>query len=265
MERILLYFLVIVLFGFHSNTTQTTSIPMVFVDGGTFTMGNKKGEKNEKHEHKVELSDFYISKYEITNAQFCEFLNEKGNQEQGGAAWLDINDKHCTIEQKEGVFVPEEGYADHPVSEVTWYAAKAFCEWAGGRLPTEAEWEYVAKGGKNGKNTMYSGSNNAMDVAWYIKNSGGSTHPVGTKNPNELGIYDMTGNVWEWVNDWYSGEYYRKSLKKNPPGPKEGTYKVIRGGSWISFSEANLTNTVRVIASPDDTGNVGFRLCKDKK
>lgn len=240
------------------------SIPMVPVKGGTFQMGTQKGERNTRPQHQVHLSDYYLSKYEITNAQFCAFLNKKGNQQEGGKAWIDLDDENCAIIKKDGQFVPEEGFANHPVLEVTWYGARAFCKWAGGRLPTEAEWEYAAKGGTKSKKTTYSGSNKPEKVAWYIKTAGGSTREVGTKEPNELGLYDMTGNVWEWVQDWYSPTYYKKSPKDNPTGPEEGKYKIIRGGSWASMGEQNLTNTARIIADPDDTGNVGIRLCKDK-
>ncbi len=261
---VLLVLLVVFLKPLLSQDNTVDEIEMVFIKGGTFTMGNDKGELAERPEHEVQLNSFYLSKYEVTNAQFCEFLNEVGNKVEGGTPWLGFNDKHSRIEKVGDIFKPKEGYSDHPVMEVTWYGARAFCEWKGGRLPTEAEWEYAAKGGSNGDSYKFSGSNNANEVAWFGNNSGGDSHPVGLKKPNKLGLYDMTGNTWEWCYDWFSVMYYKRSPDENPSGPEEGKYKIIRGGGWTSLGFSNLYNTVRVIANPDDTGIVSIRLCKDE-
>ena len=249
-------------------TTGTKSQPasyadMIFVQGGTFLMGSNDGYDNEKPIHKVYVKDFYIDKYEVTNEQFCKFLNEKGNQSEGGAEWLDIKDTVCKIVKQGGRYVPVSGYANHPVIEVSWYCARAFCQWAGGRLPTEAEWEYAARGGNKSKGYKYSGSNDVGSVAWYDGNAGGKTHPVGTKQPNELGLYDMSGNVWEWCNDWYGSDYYSKSPYENPQGATSGTSRVLRGGSWdddaINCRVANRYWDYSVYS----LNNYGFRVVQD--
>ena len=237
-------------------------IEMVFVKGGTFQMGSNNGSSDEKPVHRVYVDNFYIGKYEVTNAQFCKFLNEKGNQREGGVSWLDIKTQYCKIVKQGGRYVPVSGYENHPVIEVSWYGARAFCKWAGGRLPTEAEWEYAARGGNKSRGYKYSGSNNVDAVAWYVGNSGGKTHPVGMKQPNELGIYDMSGNVWEWCADWYGGNYYSKSPYENPTGPAAGAYRVRRGGGW-DYSARGTRVAYRLYYAPDDSGySLGFRLCR---
>ncbi len=216
-----------------SKSKSETYPDMVYVAGGTFMMGGDYYD-DEKPLHKVHVDDFYMDKYEVTNAQYCQFLNEKGNQREGGEIWLDTKDSNCKIVKRGGRYVPVSGYANHPVIEVSWYGARAYANWAGKRLPTEAEWEYACRGGNKSKGYIFSGSNSADSVAWYDENSGGRTHPVGTKQPNELGLYDMSGNVWEWCADWYSSDYYSKSPYENPTGPSSGDYHVLRGGSYSS-------------------------------
>ncbi|HBA26440.1 MAG TPA: hypothetical protein DCY98_03455, partial [Nitrospinae bacterium] len=126
------------------------------------------------------------------------------------------------------------------------------------RLPTEAEWEYAARSG--GKSEKYSGGNNIDSVAWYSGNSGSKTHPVGQKEANGLGLYDMTGNVWEWTNDWYADDYYRKSPKNNPEGASSGQHRVLRGGSWGDTPQ-RLRTANRVRDGPGERDyNFGFRL-----
>ena len=251
---------------------NTGGIPgeLVYVQGGTFEMGSNNGDDDEKPIHSVTLNSFYIGKYEVTHKEYIEFLNSKGVNSDGsynGEEYIDMDDEDCAVGYSNGSFYFKGSSCasteNTPVIEVTWYGAKAYCEWAGGRLPTEAEWEYAARGGNKSKGYKYSGSNNIDEVAWYNDNSGSKTHEVGTKQPNELGIYDMTGNVWEWCNDWYDGSYYSISPNSNPQGPTTGSYRIVRGGSWY-FS----ANSCRVAYRNDyvprrSIGYIGFRLAKE--
>lgn len=248
--------------------TNDKGIELVFVEGGTFSMGSNDGCADEKPVHTVKLNSFYISRYEITNLQFCKFLNEIGNLTQDGVKWLDIESySDCKIIYSAGYYIPKVGYESHPVVEVTWYGAKAFCEWAGGRLPTEAEWEYAAKGGNKSKGYKYSGSNVPNDVAWYSDNSNQQTHAVGGKQPNELGIYDMSGNVEEWCNDWYNENYYQicstTGITSNPGGPASGTHKVARGGSWFDYCVSSRSTNRRENLLWLNSDIRGFRLVQD--
>ena len=226
---------------------------LVFVQGGTFQMGSNDGCLNESPIHSVTVDDFYIGKYEVTHKEYIEFLNAKGVSFDGsynGTKWIYMDSECCAIGYRNGKFYFKSSRSvediNCPVIFVTWYGAKAYCEWKGGRLPTEAEWEYAARGGNNSNGYKYSGSNNFGDVGWYWDNSGSKTHPVGQKKPNELDIYDMSGNVMEWCWDWYGSSYYQECYNQgtvtNPKGPDRGllniTYiysaihRILRGGSW---------------------------------
>ncbi|MCL2510683.1 MAG: formylglycine-generating enzyme family protein [Bacteroidales bacterium] len=228
-------------------------IPMVFVQGGTFTMGctSEQGSdcgSDEKPAHKVTVSDFYIGKYPVTQAQWKAVM---------GSYPKELHNTGCD---------------DCPVDNVSWDDAQGFIKKLNAqtgktyRLPTEAEWEYAARGGAQTKGYKYSGSNNIGEVAWYdgnYKNSKhgtqGTTHPVGTKKPNELGIYDMSGNVWEWCSDWYGS--YSSNAETNPKGPNTGSDRVSRGGSWIINALSVLSVTGRSSAGPGSRRNfLGFRV-----
>ena len=210
---------------------------MIFVEGGTFQMGSSSGESDEKPIHSVTLSAFNIGKYEVTQAQWKAVM---GN-----------NPSSFT------------GCDDCPVENVSWndvqqYISKLNSQTGKNyRLPTEAEWEYSAKGGKSSKGYTYSGSNNLNAVAWYTDNSGSKTHAVGGKKANELGIYDMAGNVWEWCSDWY-GTYNRYS-ETNPTGASSGQIRVLRGGSWY-YDASSCRAAKRVRNDPDYRYSLGFRL-----
>jgi formylglycine-generating enzyme required for sulfatase activity len=238
---------------------------MILVEGGIFQMGSNEGDYDEVPVHQVEISSFYIDKYEVTNEQFCKFLNEKKNQSEGGGKWLEVDDEDCNILEKDGTFKPRPTFEKHPVVEVSWYGARAYAEWVGKRLPTEAEWEYAARGGKKSKKTKFAGSNIASEVAYYDSNSDGSTFPVGQLKPNELGIFDMSGNVWEWVSDYYSEDYYKISAKKNPKGPEKKDFRILRGGSWVSI-EDELRVATRDYAYPYSSYYLnGFRCAREIK
>ncbi|RMA67687.1 formylglycine-generating enzyme family protein [Ulvibacter antarcticus] len=213
----------------------------VSVAGGTFQMGSTTGGADEAPVHSVTVSNFSISKHEITNAQYAIFMNDIGANIDGsfnGVEYLDMDGAAIQISHTSGSFMVDPGKENFPVIEVSWFGAKAYSEHYGGRLPTEAEWEFAAEGGASSVGYIYSGSNTIDDVAWYTTNSGSATHPVGTKSANELGLHDMSGNVWEWTNDWYASDYYSSSPSNNPQGPLTGASRVFRGGSWFSIASS---------------------------
>jgi len=257
--------------GQASFTTHTflsgALIELKFVEGGTFQMGCTTDQAlaygDEFPVHSVEVDDFQISTYEITCSQYCAFMNKKNIPASGiigDVMYLDMLDSDCPIRHSGGQFVPKPGKGNHPVTEITWFGAQAFCEWMGGRLPTAAEWEFAAKGGGKSKGYKYSGGNQIDRVGWYRNNSQEGCHPVGQKEPNELGLYDMSGNVWEWCYDWYGFEYYGKSPVSNPTGPASGDSRSIRGGAW-NMDPWNCRVSNRSSKSPDFTYNYyGFRL-----
>lgn|GEM_PF-2096641 len=243
-----------------SNLSDKFFPEMVFVDGGTFEMGFKSGrdgkEKyifNTQPLHNITLDAFYISKYEVTNAHYAAFLNSYGSNhvKNGKDAGRKMVEEHqWGVERTDNDWQPSQGYENHPVVFVSWFGANEYTKWLSQqtglkfRLPTEAEWEYAARGGqKKSSNHIYAGSDTLGNVAWYDSNSEGKTHPVGQKSPNEIGLYDMSGNAWEWCYDWYEKSYYGSSPTNNPDGPKNGTQRVLRGGSWyFSDNESRIAH-----------------------
>lgn len=213
-----------------SLTVNGEDLEMILVEGGTFVMGctNEQGndcEDNEKPAHEETVSTFYIGKYEVTQKLWEAVIGANHNKSYN------------------------LGCQDCPVENVSWNDVQVFITKLNiltkksFRLPTETEWEYAARGGNQSRGYKYSGSDKIKDVAWYIDNytkkkSGeqGTTHPVGMKEPNELGIYDMSGNVWEWCDDWYTKEYYHNGKQVHPDWPYAGQNlyfrRVLRGGSW---------------------------------
>ncbi|MGM9799492.1 MAG: SUMF1/EgtB/PvdO family nonheme iron enzyme [Muribaculaceae bacterium] len=215
---------------------------MVYVPGGTFTMGataeqGSSAEDDEKPTHSVSLSGYYIGKYEVTQAQWKAIMGNNPSRFKGD---------------------------NLPVENVSWYDCQEFIrklnQLTGKKfsLPTEAQWEYAARGGKSG-GTRYSGSDNIGNVAWYGDNSGRKTHPVGKKSPNDLGIYDMSGNVYEWCQDW-KGDYSSYS-QTNPTGPGSGSRRVDRGGSWSYVAWYCRVSDRSSDAPGNGYDNHGFRLC----
>lgn len=219
-------------------------IAMVWVPGGTFTMGatseqGSDAESDEKPAHSVTLGGYYIGKYEVTQKLWKAVMGSNPSHFKGD---------------------------NLPVEQVSWNDVQAFIrelnQMTGKsyRLPTEAEWEYAARGGGNSRGYKYSGSDNIGSVAWYDVNSGNTTHPVGSKSPNELGIYDMSGNVCEWCQDWYGSSYYSNSPQRNPQGPTSGSRRVFRGASW-NGSARGCWVSYRDYSTPDDRYYfLGFRL-----
>ncbi|MHB8481387.1 MAG: formylglycine-generating enzyme family protein [Nitrospiria bacterium] len=193
---------------------------MIPIKGGCFTMGNGSGDglKEDKPVHEVCLDDFYLGETEVTQGEWREVMG------RDSTAYFRSDDR--------------------PVEEATWDDAHAFIKrinlktGRNYRLPTEAEWEYAARSG--GKKDRWAGTDEEKEIgkyAWYLDNSNQETHPVKHKLPNGLGLYDMSGNVWEWVEDRFSEDYYGRSPRNNPKGPEEGRYIVLRGGAWNSRAE----------------------------
>ena len=221
-------------------TVNGVSFEMVLVEGGTFRMGatseqEDEAESDEKPVHSVTLSSYYIGKTEVTQALWQAVMGSNPSYNKG---------------------------ADLPVERVSWDDCQEFIQKLNRltgrnfRLPTEAEWEFACRGGNNSRGYKYSGSNYIDNVAWYDGYSG--AHPVGTKAPNELGIYDMSGNVWEWCSDWYAD--YTSYSQTDPTGPQSGSYRVSRGGSWDG-SARGCRSSRRIILSPTYRNfNLGLRL-----
>ena len=201
-------------------------------------------DEGDNPKHKVSLSPFCISKYPVTQALWTAVMGYNPSSFTNGNT------------------------AEHPVERVSWNDAQDFIEKLNKitnkkyRLPTEAEWEYAARGGSKSRGYKYAGSNNVDQVAWYDDNSNDKTHPVGQKKPNELGIFDMSGNVWEWCNDWYDEDYCKHSAN-NPQGPQNGTLRVNRGGGWSGDGNYGITCRLadRGCIIPTSTNShMGFRL-----
>jgi len=205
---------------------------MIFVQGGCFNMGSHFGSKDELPVHKVCLDDYYIGKYEVTIEEYTEFLNGIACNPDGTKDNQKLVSIGTKIQYENSIFIYDPKDAKLPATTVSWYGAKAYAEWAEGRLPTEAEWEFAARGGLKMRATTYAGSDSIYDVSMYAKSSGNRPHNVGSKAANELGIFDMSGNAYEWVEDMYHKEYYKKSPEKNPQGSPYGQTRVMRGGSF---------------------------------
>jgi len=234
---------------------------IVYVSKGEFLMGSDECDPDdfEYPEHTVYLDAYWVYKHEVTNAQFAVFLNAQGNQEEGGMTWLEDVDEDARIRQSGGEWVPDSGYGDHPVVEVSWYGAQAYCEWAGGRLPTEAEWEKAARG-TDGRTYPWGEESPTCSLAQFDSCSG-QTVPVGSfpNGTSPYGALDMAGNVEEWVGDFFDSDYYSTSIGNNPTGPESGDYRVFRGGAWDN-SEWNLRTARRFGFWPNSSHDRnGFR------
>jgi formylglycine-generating enzyme required for sulfatase activity len=233
----------------NSITTQTNrmikangvELKMIKVNGGTFEMGAAKNQKTYAKEiespvHKVKLNDYYIAETEVTQD-----------------LWVAVMGSNPSFLKKD----------NHPVEQVSWEDCVTFIEKLNQitgekfRLPTEAEWEYAARGGHKSNGYVYAGSNDLDEVAWTERNSNGSTHKVKTKKPNELGLYDMNGNVWEWCYDWYAP--YEAKETANPSGPANGEVKINRGGGWTRAHRCWTSYRGRDNLKLRDY-NLGFRL-----
>ena len=246
---------------------------MVFVPAGEFVMGSEELGDDERPTHPLYLDGFWIDRYEVTNEQFSRFVAAAGYQteaEQRGWGWVWQGPDWQKIEGADwrhphGPADSIEGKATRPVVLVSWKDAVAYCQWAGKQLPTEAQWEKAARGPATGPagGRRYAWGD-VFDSA--RTNTGeaqrGDTAPVGAFSPqgdSPYGVADVTGNVWEWVADWYQSDYYAQSPPANPPGPATGAYKILRGGAW-AFGEVYARTAFRYNVKPDYTYDfAGFR------
>jgi formylglycine-generating enzyme required for sulfatase activity len=214
----------------------------VWIAPGTFQMGCSLGDNecgdDEKPTHTVKLSKgFWIGQTEVTVGAYKGFANKTGRTMPPAPS-----------------FNSGWGNEAMPIVKISWDDAQAYCKWAGGRLPTEAEWEYAARGGERGGRYGL-----LSQVSWFSRNSNQQAHEVGQKGANGFGLFDTLGNVWEWVNDWYDPSYYKNSPAQDPPGAKSGQYRVLRGGAW-DIEPISVRVTARGRLLPDGGGsNVGFR------
>ena len=226
-------------------TVNGVTFKMVAVEGGTFTMGatseqGSDAEDDEKPAHQVTLSDYWIGETEVTEG-----------------LWTAVMGSNPSLYKKGDIY---------PVEYVTWNDCQTFISKLNAltgetfRLPTEAEWEFAARGGTMSRGYKYSGSNTLSDVAWYYDNSGSAKHPVATKAANELGLYDMSGNVWEWCQDWYGS--YSGAAQTDPTGPIAGSLRVCRGGSWSDRAELCVVSYRGIDVPSFRSSSIGLRLAR---
>jgi len=226
------------------NNPPINELSMIYVNSGKYIMGNKKARFCEKHEHEVFISGLYVDMYEVTNQQYANFLNDLRIPLKKAKLFIDLDDNDCQIYYKNDFYFVKNGKNQFPVVEVNWYGANAYARHYGKRLPTEAEWEYIAKYFKTGLN-----KNNGILSA------------VGCGKPNKLGIYDLYGNVREWCDDYYWENFYQTSPKKNPRTISDSDKKVVRGAA---FNTIRYRTYSRDCELPFETSsNLGFRCVKD--
>jgi formylglycine-generating enzyme required for sulfatase activity len=271
--------------------TRTRTLPggieieQVYVPAGSFIMGDSDVLPNdESPSHEVTLDDFWLDKTEVTNVQFAAFVTDTNyttTAERNGWSTVFLSNQEAMLSganwrSPQGGTSSRNGLDDHPVVHLSWDDAYAYCDWANGRLPTEAEWEYAARG-QTGSIFPWEGGFDAnrlnhcdrnCPTSWAnlgIDDGYGFTAPVGNylDGASWTGALDMAGNVWEWVNDWYQSGYYETSPGINPLGPETGTKRVLRGGSWID-DEKKVTSFVRYQGSPEGSNNtLGFRCAQE--
>jgi iron(II)-dependent oxidoreductase len=244
----ILIFLPFVIQG--NDLTDVGQIPdnMILIPAGEFVMG-AEDEGDASPPHTVYIDSFYIDKYEVTNAEYEKFCDET---ETDLPEFWGMDEYHCG-----------EDFLDYPVVGVNWYSASAYAKWCGKRLPTEAEWEYAARGGLVGKNYPFGDEIDTTLANYTFKGNRKGTMPVGSYQPNGYGLYDMSGNVNEWVSDYYNMDYYTTSPDSNPTGPEEGKHRMFRGGGWHTGPYCNRVFFRNALPPNWVDFNVGFRCVKD--
>jgi formylglycine-generating enzyme len=257
--------------------TLATPPDLARIPAGDFLMGTSNAQDDERPVHRVYMSEFFIGRFPVTNDEYARFIQETGHRAPSirelpliasGARDGLFTELAAAYEWKDGH--PPAGHGSHPVVLVPHDDALAYCRWLSdalgrlARLPTEAEWEKAARGGTDGQKYPWgddidpSRGNYLADPA--VKNERG-TRPTGTYPPNAYGLYDMAGNVWEWVSDWYASDYYSISDSRNPRGPESGSMRIVRGGSWVNEDVGMLRCAYRHQVPPDTYAHsVGFRI-----
>ncbi|MFC1551150.1 formylglycine-generating enzyme family protein [Candidatus Latescibacterota bacterium] len=267
-------------------TDDISGIIFAAIPGGTFEMGDVEGfngSSNEKPVHTVSVSPFEMSIHEVTNAQYVEYMKEaymsgdikvEGNNKNGdvygktgdwsGQLYLDIGyeynfENKCWLQSDIGTFSVLSGKENEPVVAVTWYGAKAFAEYYGFDLPTEAEWEYACRGGKQ---YMYGTDDGTIGTDKVnFNNHIGYPTPVGSYPANPYGLYDMNGNVWEWCSDWFDDEYYSVSPSNDPTGPQTGQSRVMRGGTWYRDATGRRYSILYCRSAARSSNDPDVRFC----
>ena len=254
---------------------------MILVKGGTFLMGEDPSKENKKKKanwnvggasyhktipthpaHSVTLGRFFLDKYEVTNQKFRQFVEKHPQWSIPQARGVKGKADHNYLRHWDGGKAPVFATATHPVIYVSWFAAHAYCESQGKRLPTEAEWEKSVRAGTTSIHAFGSSVVALQKHAWFYFNSAKSTHPVQSKEPNPWGFYHLNGNVWEWVNDGYDEGYYQVSPKNNPMGPKSSLWKVIRGGGWYDGPKRLLSVSRDYVRPEYAVEDIGFRCAQ---
>ena len=235
---------------------------MIFVEGGTFQMGGNGDSCDMIAGHSVTVSSFYMSDHEITQSEWKKIMDNNPSQYMNdnfpvqNISWEEAA-RYCNRRSRAEGLVPCYFFDNEND-----FNEEIKCNWNadGYRLPTEAEWEFAARGGTDSLDTMYSGSNDIESVAWYFDFVDATIHAVMTKLPNELGLYDMSGNVWEWCWDWYGN--YTASDQNNPTGAASGTHRVRRGGSWDEEENCCLVSYREGSCPAFKSDNIGFRVVR---
>ena len=245
-------------------TPAGTEHVAAFIAEGPFTMGRDDGEKDESPAHEVYLDGFYLDKHEVTNAQYLAFINSRPvTPGQPDSLLLAVNDSDLQIAWTGHRYeLKAVTVSRRPVVEVTWEGARAYCDWSGGRLPSEAEWEKGARG-TDGRRYPWGGAI-SRERANY---KGLFSQPIEVGHYADgvsvYGAFDMAGNVWEWVSDWYDSSYYSRTPERNPRGPDSGSFRGIKGGAW-GTEAAFLRSSYRYGIAPEwSDDSIGFRCARD--
>jgi formylglycine-generating enzyme required for sulfatase activity len=261
---------------------ELSMLSVARVPAGAFAMGADDGDEDERPAHKVYVDEFFIGAHPVTNAEYAEFVGDTGHPSPAigrlpliasgplEAQFRSIADRHLWANG-----TPPPGRANHPVTLVRFEDALTYCSWLTGktgktiRLPTEAEWERAARGGQEGQRFPW-GDNLEPGAAHFVPRGGRKeyfdTAEVGSYPPNAFNLFDMAGNVWEWVSDWYTRHYYSQAQYRNPKGPESGPMRIVRGGSWVNADGRYLRCAYRHKVPPDSyTYSIGFRIAYSPK